>query len=108
MLATCKFAFSTTIALVVKVSDRMNSSPQVIYTDPAQINQGVALGKQIRDAIQSQDTTGQLNSYVNYAFGDEGLKAVYGYEPWRLEKLRRIKRQYDPRGKFNFFAPITY
>ncbi|KAK4194682.1 hypothetical protein QBC40DRAFT_290294 [Triangularia verruculosa] len=46
-------------------------------------------------------------SYVNYAHGDEPVEALYGYEPWRLEKLRKVKKQYDPQGKFGFFNPIN-
>ncbi len=48
----------------------------------------------------------QLNAYVNYAFGDETQEMVYGYEPWRLERLRGLKKKYDPKGKFNFYEPI--
>jgi hypothetical protein len=49
----------------------------------------------------------KLNAYVNYARGDESLEEVYGHEPWRLEKLRRLKKEYDPSGRFNWFAPIS-
>ena len=49
----------------------------------------------------------RLNAYSNYAMGDETLEAIYGYEPWRLEKLRRLKRKWDPKGRFRFFNPIT-
>ncbi|KAK4031275.1 6-hydroxy-D-nicotine oxidase [Parachaetomium inaequale] len=44
--------------------------------------------------------------YVNYALGDESLQAIYGYEPWRLQRLRALKRKYDPNNRFKFFAPI--
>jgi FAD/FMN-containing dehydrogenase len=47
------------------------------------------------------------HSYVNYAHGDEKLESLYGYEPWRLEKLRALKKEYDPKGKFSFYAPIS-
>ena len=36
------------------------------------------------------------------------MEAVYGREQWRLEKLRKLKKKYDPQGKFNYFSPITY
>ncbi|KAK0637467.1 hypothetical protein B0T17DRAFT_483777 [Bombardia bombarda] len=45
-------------------------------------------------------------SYVNYASGDETLQALYGYEPWRLARLRQLKKKYDPKGQFNFYAGI--
>lgn len=44
--------------------------------------------------------------YVNYAFGNEESEELYGYEKWRLEKLRRLKRKYDPQERFSFYAPI--
>ena len=60
----------------------------------------------IRDALVKG--SGQsLVAYVNYAKGDESVEALYGYEPWRLEKLRKLKKEYDPFGRFNFYAPIV-
>lgn len=44
--------------------------------------------------------------YVNHAQGDEGLAAVYGDEEWRLQKLKALKRRYDPKGVFNAYHPI--
>ncbi|EOA88281.1 uncharacterized protein SETTUDRAFT_149812 [Exserohilum turcica Et28A] len=59
----------------------------------------------IRDAMI--EGTGKLHeAYVNYARGDESTEQMYGYEEWRLEKLRMLKAEYDPHGRFNFFAPI--
>ncbi|KAI1735259.1 FAD-binding domain-containing protein [Xylaria scruposa] len=48
------------------------------------------------------------DTYVNYAAGQkyESIKSIYGYEPWRLERLRRLKAQYDPHNRFRFFVPI--
>jgi hypothetical protein len=43
---------------------------------------------------------------VNYATGDETLKGVYGYDEWRLEKLRALKAKWDPDGMFNHYHPI--
>jgi len=48
----------------------------------------------------------KLQAYVNYAYGDESIESWYGYEPWRLERLRRLKKEFDPIGKFSFYAPI--
>ena len=50
---------------------------------------------------------GQQNSYVNYAVGDETLSEIYGPAPWRVERLKRLKSQYDPQGKFNFYLPLA-
>ncbi|KAK3301708.1 uncharacterized protein B0T15DRAFT_544414 [Chaetomium strumarium] len=54
-------------------------------------------------ALGSQDD----RIYVNYAYGDESLQAMYGYEPWRLERLRMLKGKYDPENRFRFFAPLV-
>ncbi|KAL2286055.1 hypothetical protein FJTKL_07293 [Diaporthe vaccinii] len=48
-----------------------------------------------------------LHAYVNYAHGDESLRALYGYEDWRLWRLSRLKAKYDPFGKFGYYAPIN-
>ena len=47
--------------------------------------------------------------YVNYAMGHdyETLESIYGYEPWRLERLRSLKVAYDPENRFRFFVPIV-
>jgi hypothetical protein len=45
--------------------------------------------------------------YVNYATGDEPLQAKYGYEQWRLERLRTLKAQWDPEGRFSHYHPIS-
>ena len=64
------------------------------------------INSKIRDALL-EGTGKELEAYVNYARGDESVEEVYGYEPWRLEKLRRLKKEYDPYERFNFFAPIV-
>ncbi|KAL8639487.1 MAG: hypothetical protein Q9226_008865 [Calogaya cf. arnoldii] len=48
----------------------------------------------------------RFNAYSNYANGDETLEQLYGYEPWRLEKLKMLKRKWDPERRFRFFNPI--
>ena len=67
--------------------------------------QAVNYGKRMRDEIVKTDGK-PLDAYVNYAYGDEGLEAVYGHEAWRIEKLRRLKEIWDPEGKFNYYNPI--
>lgn len=44
--------------------------------------------------------------YVNYAHDDETRESIYGYEPWRLQRLRKLKGKYDPHGAFNGFHPV--
>ncbi|KAF2792188.1 FAD binding domain-containing protein [Melanomma pulvis-pyrius CBS 109.77] len=44
--------------------------------------------------------------YINYCNGDESLESIYGYEPWRLARLRGLKTRYDPSNRFRFHVPI--
>ena len=49
----------------------------------------------------------QKNTYVNYAFGDEPIESMYGYEPWRLQRLIALKKKYDPKNAFRYYNPIS-
>ncbi|KAH5267276.1 hypothetical protein HBI82_225000 [Parastagonospora nodorum] len=51
----------------------------------------------------------QPKLYVNYAMGHdyETLESIYGYEAWRLERLRSLKAAYDPENRFRFFVPLV-
>lgn len=62
------------------------------------------LGKELRKCMRGDK---ELHAYVNYAHGDETVEEVYGHHAWRLEKLRRLKREYDPENRFGFYAPIV-
>lgn len=48
-------------------------------------------------------------TYVNYATGNdyETLESIYGREPWRLEKLHKLKAEYDPDNRFGYFVPLV-
>ncbi|KAF1850365.1 FAD-binding domain-containing protein [Cucurbitaria berberidis CBS 394.84] len=82
-------------------------SPVLTYPKNASLDATAReIGEKIRNALL-EGTDGKLRAYVNYATGVESMEELYGYEPWRLEKLRRLKNEYDPFGKFNFYAPIT-
>ncbi|KAH3911939.1 hypothetical protein HBH56_130680 [Parastagonospora nodorum] len=54
---------------------------------------------------------GRLQQYVNYGNTtsslQDSLEALYGYEPWRLEKLRLLKQKYDPDNMFRWYQPIV-
>ncbi|KAF2105025.1 FAD/FMN-dependent oxygenase/oxidase [Rhizodiscina lignyota] len=53
---------------------------------------------------------GRLQQYVNYGNStstkQDPPEALYGYEPWRLEKLRALKRKYDPTNVFRWYQPL--
>lgn len=93
--------------------DALLMAPVVIW-DASTLKSGQAekaertalkFGKEMREALVKGDG-GDLRAYVNYAHGDESLEAMYGCEEWRLEELRRLKREWDPRGRFGWYAPI--
>jgi hypothetical protein len=53
---------------------------------------------------------GRLQQYVNYgnttSSSEDPLEALYGYEPWRLERLRDLKQKYDPENMFRWYQPL--
>ena len=44
---------------------------------------------------------------VYAAYGDEGTKSWFGYEIWRQDRLKALKKKYDPKSQFSFYAPIA-
>lgn len=64
------------------------------------------LGNQLRQILWEGSGESTLATYVNYAYGDETPLAWYGSESWRQERLRALKTEFDPEGKFSFYAPI--
>ncbi|KAL9637249.1 MAG: hypothetical protein Q9204_001953 [Flavoplaca sp. TL-2023a] len=53
------------------------------------------------------DTPGRnVTAYLNHANGDETLETADSYESWCLERLRALKKQYDPENRFCFYKPI--
>ncbi|CAO2654889.1 Nn.00g116220.m01.CDS01 [Neocucurbitaria sp. VM-36] len=64
-------------------------------------------GEELRQVmIDGATETGGHYAYVNYALGDESAEEVYGKE--NLERLRKLKKTYDPENKFGFYAPIGF
>ena len=84
-------------------------APLLTYkpTGPAVAAQAFKLGNQIRDVLQAGTGEKTLSTYVNYSFGDETPKAWYGPDAWRQEKLKSLKKEYDPTGQFSFYAPVA-
>lgn len=66
----------------------------------------IAFGDNLREALHKADGSAEMHTYVNYAHGDENLQELYGYEAWRVARLKSLKRKYDPEGHFSFYAPI--
>ncbi|KAL8920784.1 MAG: hypothetical protein Q9172_004355 [Xanthocarpia lactea] len=63
--------------------------------------------REVRDQWNAGQPGRPVNTYVNYANGYEPLETIYGHEPWRLERLRGLKRMYDPENRFRFYNPIV-
>jgi hypothetical protein len=89
--------------------DLILAAPLIIYapTDAARDAEVKKLGDQLREIIREGTGSSELHTYVNYAYGTEGPKAWYGYETSRQDRLKALKKKYDPRGKFSFYAPIA-
>lgn len=64
---------------------------------------------EVRDIWNGGQPGRQPKTYVNYAAGHdyETLESIYGYEPWRLDRLRSLKATYDPENRFRFYSPIV-
>ncbi|KAF5975008.1 fad binding domain-containing protein [Fusarium coicis] len=64
--------------------------------------------REARDMWYAGAPTRKPATYINYASGNkyESLKSIYGYESWRLARLRKLKAKYDPNNRFRFYVPI--
>lgn len=61
-----------------------------------------------QDAFIKTSGYPSLRQYVNYGHGSKDPpEALYGHEPWRLEKLRSLKKELDPEGLFNGYQPFV-
>jgi hypothetical protein len=89
--------------------DLVLAAPLIIYApaDAAQDAAVAQLGNKLRQIIQEGTGSSELHSYVNYAYGNEGPRSWYGYESWRQDRLKALKKKYDPKGKFSFYAPVA-
>lgn len=84
-------------------------APLIIYPPggPELEKTAEKLGKDLRDILHEGSGQYELHTYVNYAFGDESTRNMYGYERWRQDRLLALKNKYDPDRKFSFYAPIA-
>ena len=89
------FLFLYNSTLILK---RISYGPNWPPSEPALAAVANNYGHQARDIFHDGDIPGRpLSTYVNYASSDKTPEMLYGYEPWRLEKLRGLKKKYDPR-----------
>jgi hypothetical protein len=90
-------------------ADNLLVAPLLTYTPAGPALDAVAfkLGNQIREILYQGSGETSLNTYVNYAYGDETPLAWYGDEAWRQDRLHALKCEVDPLGKFSFYAPIA-
>ncbi|KAK4227802.1 hypothetical protein QBC38DRAFT_477016 [Podospora fimiseda] len=87
-------------------AQRILQAPTIVWprgTNETLDEEAQGLARKLWIAISG---TTEKRSYVNYAWGDEGPQALYGYEPWRLQKLRALKKKYDPESRFGYFASV--
>lgn len=104
---TCFCTYFYLLLIYQTIAYRANSSPAIFYQPNSSLDaQAEEFGRHARNLLKAGSGSAELYSYVNYAHGDESLEEVYGYEPWRLQKLRSLKKQYDPKNKFGFYEPI--
>lgn len=64
------------------------------------------VGNRLRWILHRSSGLDEVRAYVNYAYGDESTQQLYGNERWRQDRLLRLKEEYDPAGRFGFYAPI--
>lgn len=74
--------------------------------EPNRHELALGLAEEVRSALV-EGHGAKLYAYVNYAYGNEEKRAVYGYETWRQEKLQRLKKRWDPESKFEYFLPLN-
>ncbi|CCX32721.1 Similar to 6-hydroxy-D-nicotine oxidase; acc. no. P08159 [Pyronema omphalodes CBS 100304] len=75
----------------------------VNYKDPKDDELARKLGKEgLKHLLKTAEG---YRVYVNYGLGDEPNNVMYG-GGWRLERLRDLKRRYDPRNVFKGYNPI--
>jgi len=77
-----------------------------VYTDGSLTPQAHAFGKVFQKKMGAVNDKDKPIVYANFAVGNETVETLYGNGA-RLEKLRALKKQYDPQGVFNHYIPIV-
>ncbi|SCV49785.1 related to oxidoreductase [Fusarium fujikuroi] len=89
--------------------DEILVTPYILYKPNATLD-GLAQehGEKLRrHLLEASGDPEHLRAYVNYAHGFESLEEMYGHEPWRIEKLKALKKKWDPENRMRFYAPIV-
>ncbi|KAF2668117.1 FAD-binding domain-containing protein [Microthyrium microscopicum] len=88
--------------------DNLLVTPFVNYApDPKMDVMAEEFGSAMRDILLAgTEEPDKLKAYVNYAHGDETLEAIYGWDKWRIDKLRSLKKEFDPEKRLMAYAPI--
>ncbi|KAI1116518.1 FAD binding domain-containing protein [Nemania sp. NC0429] len=78
---------------------------EAIYTNDSVARAADARAMSWRDQLAAPRSSGHDKEYcyVNSAHNDESRESIYGYELWRLQRLRELQRRHDPRRFFNGF-----
>ncbi|KAJ4318684.1 hypothetical protein N0V94_004301 [Neodidymelliopsis sp. IMI 364377] len=78
--------------------------------DVEDVNDAYAYASAIRNALSigvDRSVDKKRHCYVNYANGEETRAEMYGYERWRLARLRELKMKWDPKNRFAFYNPVV-
>jgi hypothetical protein len=74
--------------------------------DEQDVSDAYAYVNAVSDALFRSVEQNKRHTYVNYAVGGETNQQIYGYD-WRVEKLARLKRDWDPENRFGYFNPVV-
>ncbi len=88
--------------------DNILTAPLISYKpNGTDLNdKAVKLGEDLRNILHIATGRRTMHAYINYAFRDT-TEEMYGDEKWRQQRLRTLKRKYDPHSRFSFYAPIA-
>ncbi|OJJ96041.1 hypothetical protein ASPACDRAFT_81718 [Aspergillus aculeatus ATCC 16872] len=90
-------------------SENLLAAPMINYfPDGDELDQKAnSVGQQLREILFNATGRSEIRAYVNYAYGTESPRELYGSEDWRQQRLQALKQKYDPTGKFSFYAPVA-
>ncbi|OJK01933.1 hypothetical protein ASPACDRAFT_50727 [Aspergillus aculeatus ATCC 16872] len=87
-----------------RASSRFNTVAIAWYQDPALDASARQWAGDVRAVWRETSGLSGNSTYINFAFGDESLEDIYGDN---LERLRLLKKVYDPQNRFNQFFPLA-